>query len=223
MSERLWLGLLALELLRKLKSREGPIRISELGSKYPGSVLRERLAEMAEGGLLRLEGDRVSATAGQRLELALFAIENGAEPDSVGRAMDWRGFEDFAEEVLRNMGFKCVKHLRFKGGRGRAEVDLLAIGPLFSLSIDCKRWMRANEGGILKAAEAQRRRTEELGEWLKRTGLGRAMGMPNGAILWPVVLTLLDSGIGVKGGVAIVPILKLRDFLMRADPSVMAP
>ncbi len=213
---------MALELLRELKPGKGPIRIPELGSKYPNAVLRGRLAEMAERGLLELEGDRVSASAAQRLKLALFAVENGAELDSVGRAMDWREFEDFAEEILRNMGFKCVKHLRFKG-KSRAEVDLLAIGPLFSLSIDCKRWRRANEGGILKAAEAQRKRTEELGEWLERTGLGRAMGMPNGAILWPVVLTLLEQGIGVKGGVAIVPILKLRDFLMRADPSSMAP
>ncbi|MEM2491400.1 MAG: hypothetical protein QXW19_04865 [Candidatus Bathyarchaeia archaeon] len=222
MSERPWLRLLALELLRKLKPGEGPIRISELESKYPGVVLRERLAEMAERGLLGLEGDRISASAAQRLGLALFAIENGAGPDSVGRALDWRGFEDFAEEILRDMGFKCVKHLRFKGERW-TEVDLLAIGPLFSLSIDCKRWRRASEGEILKAAEAQRKRTEELGKWLERTGLGQAIGMPNGAILWPVVLTLLDRGIGVKDGVAIVPILKLRDFLMRADPSCMAP
>lgn len=222
MSERLWLGLLALELLKKLKPGEGPIPISELGSRYPGAVLREKLAEMAERGLLSLSGDRVSASEGQRLELALFAVENGAGFDSVGRAMDWRGFEDFAEEVLKHMGFRCFKHLRFKGER-RGEVDLLAIGPLFSLSIDCKRWKRVSEGGISRAAEAQRRRTKELGEWLERTGLGRAMGLPKGAILWPMVLTLLDLGIGVKGGVAIVPISKLRDFLMRADPSAMAP
>jgi hypothetical protein len=222
LSERLLRGLLALEILKRLGPGEGPARVSELGSRCPDSSLREKLSEMAEGGLVRLEGDLVYASAAQKLELALFAIENGAAFDSVGRAMDWRGFEDLAGEILKGMGFKCFKHLRFKVDR-RSEIDLLAIGPLFSLSIDCKRWRSASRGEILKAAEAQKKRTMELRMWLGMAGSGRAMGLSDDAPLFPVVLTLQDHGIGIEDGVAIVPILKLRDFAMRADPFSMAP
>ena len=222
LSERLLRGLLALEILKRLGPGEGSARISELGSRYRGALLREKLSEMAEGGLVRLEGDLVYASDAQKLELALFAIENGVAFDSVGKAMDWRGFEDLAEEILKGMGFKCFKHLRFKIDR-RSEIDLLAIGPLFSLSIDCKRWRSASRGEILKAAEAQRRRTMELRRWLEMAGPDRTMGLSEEAPLFPVVLTLQDHGIGIRDGVAIVPILKLRDFAMRADPLSMAP
>lgn len=220
MNERLGLGSLALELLKRLRPGEGPVPIPEIHAGYPSGILREKLAEMAERGLLGLDGERVAADAAQRLELALFAVESGVRLDSIGKAMDWRGFEDFAEEILRNMGFRCIKHLRFKGRR-RAEVDLLAIGPLFALSIDCKRWRRASEGAISRAAAAQGRRTRELLEWLRGGGLGPAMGLPDIVPLWPILLTLQDHRIKAVGGVAIVPISKLRDFVMRADPSGM--
>ena len=87
--------------------------------------------------------------------------------------------------------------------RPRGQIDLVASGPIYTISMDCKHWKRAPSARSLESlARAQLRRSRLL---------RRSLDDPRPIV--SAILSLSDPSERFVGGVAIVPLRVLRDFL----------
>jgi len=142
------------------------------------------------------------ARAEGAVERVLAQIRAGRDAESASKALTWTEFEDFCAEALSDAGFTVQRNVMLR--KPRRQLDLFAESPTMGLSIDCKHWRRgAGRATLERVALAQVERTRQYKTRLDATSK---------AIL-PMVLTLVDNGTRVVGGVPIVPFFALKDFL----------
>lgn len=132
---------------------------------------------------------------------ALGLIASGVPEEEAARSLTWRDFEGFCAQLLRAGGYAVRENVYLS--RPRAQIDLVAMGPLFVISLDCKHWKRAPSRSALEGfALAQLRRSRLL---------RRSLRDPR-----PIVSAILSfsepSGDFVQGA-AVVPLRTFRNFL----------
>jgi len=133
---------------------------------------------------------------------ALMLVRAGRDAESASRGLTWSQFEDFCAEAVEAAGYQVSRNVRLR--RPRRQLDLVAESPTMGLSIDCKHWKRgvgASTLGRLALAQVERTRQYKT-----------RLDAPSKKFL-PMLLTALDNGPRVVGGVPVVPLLALRDFL----------
>jgi len=181
-------------------------------------MLVEKIEKLAEGKLVNSHEGLVEMDTAQRMRLAERLVHEGHDPQKVSRALDWKEFEDFAEESLERNGFRTAKHFVFKSRIGRREIDLLAWNDSLLLVIDCKHWLRGlSHSRARQVAQAQVERAEALADrsdLLKRRGVSN----PENRYLMPTILCLNEPREGIVDGVPIVAISKLISFLYGVSP-----
>ena len=132
---------------------------------------------------------------------ALKLMMSGATEEEVARRLTWKDFELFCAELLRAGGYTVRQNLVLS--RPRAQIDLVASGPLFIISLDCKHWKRAPSYSALeKIARAQLWRGKLL-----RTG------MKDPRPIVSAILAYSEPRERFVNGVAVVPIRALRNFM----------
>ena len=158
-------------------------------------------------GAVSLEGGEVCV--GDRVALALRAVELGADPAKVSDALTWRDFEAFAASALEEAGFEVARNVR-ASGRGGFEVDVVGSRPPLAVAIDCKRWSyrASSPSRIAEAAARHRRRAERLAASWPSLGLPARV-----RTLVPALLVLREDLPREVAGVAVVPASRLRGFL----------
>jgi Holliday junction resolvase-like predicted endonuclease len=182
------------------------------------AMLAERIEELAERKLITSREGLVEMDTAQRMRLAERLVHEGHDPQKVSRTLDWKEFEEFAEDSLARNGFRTAKHVVFKSRIGRREIDLLAWNDSLLLVIDCKHWLRGlSHSRARQVAQAQVERAEALAErydLLKRRGVSN----PENRFLMPTILCLSEPREGIVDGVPIVVISKLISFLYGVSP-----
>lgn len=142
---------------------------------------------------------------------ALVLARLGGDVDLAARSLNWVDFEELCALVVGASGYSARRNVRLR--KPTRQIDVVGESSSLVLVIDCKHWRRGGGPSVLAlAAEAQAERTKALAE---RTGAA------NRRAHLPVVLTLQDSRLNVLGGVPIVPLRALREFLTsvnRFDP-----
>src|SRR5947209_13050357 len=94
----------------------------------------------------------------ERALLALTLCRLGEPPELVSTSLDWREFEGFCAGLLKSSGFEVREDVRLR--MPTAQIDILAEGPSFVLSVDCKHWSRLmSNAGLEKITAAQLRRS----------------------------------------------------------------
>jgi hypothetical protein len=136
---------------------------------------------------------------------ALHLVASGIPEEEAARSLTWKDFEEFCAQLLRAGGYAVEENVCLS--RPRAQIDLVATGQLFIISLDCKHWKRAPSYSTLEGfALAQLRRSRLL---------RRSLNNPR-----PIISAILSSseyaGSFVQG-VAIVPLRTLRNFLGMAE------
>jgi len=159
-----------------------------------------------EGLSTVLEATRVSLGANCNLTegglIALSLCRLGARPELVSTSLDWREFEGLCSGLLRSAGFEVREDVRLR--KPTAQIDILAEGPSFVLSVDCKHWSRLlTASGLRRFADAQ----------LKRSELFRKTVRADPRPIVSAILTLSEQRERFIEGVAIVPLFTLRDFV----------
>jgi len=138
----------------------------------------------------------------ERALIALTLCRLGTRPELISNSLDWREFERFCSGLLRSSGFEVREDVHLR--KPSAQIDILALGPSFSLSVDCKHWSRPLTASTLRRfAEAQLRRSELFRKTV------RADPRP----IFSAILTLSEQRERFVEGVAIVPLFTLRDFV----------
>lgn len=115
--------------------------------------------------------------------------------------MTWKDFEGFCAQLLRASGYSVRENIYLS--HPRSQIDLVATGPLFVISLDCKHWKRAPSRSVLEGfAMTQLRRSR----FLRRT-------LHDKRPIISAILSLSEPAGSFVEGVAVVPLRTLRDFL----------
>jgi hypothetical protein len=132
---------------------------------------------------------------------ALDLIASGIPEEEAARCLTWKDFERLCAQLLRVSGYAVKENVCLS--RPRAQIDLVATGPLFIINLDCKHWKRAPSRSALEGfALAQLRRSRLL---------RRNLNDPKPII--SAILSFSESQGDFVRGVALVPLRTLRDFL----------
>ncbi len=177
-------------------------------------VLNRIIDRLSAEGLIVEDGGFLMATHGQRLRIAVEAVNAGAGVDIVSRALGWREFEDISAHIFEENGFSVRRRFRFKARGRRMEVDIVACRSPYIICAECKRWSRGlNDSVARRAVEAHVEKVKSLGESLGR--LVRRLGLIgwSRAVLIPATITLTPPTAKIYEEVPLIPILELPSFL----------
>jgi len=124
--------------------------------------------------------------------------------EDIAKGLDWRSFEELVFNLLSSFGFQVKKNLVIK--KPRREIDLIAEKEKYLLAVDCKSWKRRiYSSRFYKVVEAQIDRSKILSKIYKNKEV------------YPVILSIYEIELKIIKGVPIVPISKLKGFLMEFD------
>lgn len=197
-------------------SAKGSTDIDQISedSKTSVGVVKDTLFDLASKGLVETLHGRVTTSSRQRVDLAMTALREGADLESVCKHLTWTEFEEVAVIALEANRFSTRKHLRFRSTKGRFEIDVLGFLEPTIVSVDCKHWKRSwQRAATARMAEAQLLRTRELAKLLSDLKERLDISRWKKAKLMPVVLTLSDTPFKVHSGVPVVAVHRFQNFL----------
>ncbi len=207
-------GEVIISILKSTKKHHSSHKLLNTDTKWPSADLQKLIGKMQKDGLVYVSGDLLQANETQRLNLAVRAVQLGADIERVTSFLHWKEFEDMAAVVSERNGYKVHRRLRFKHWGRRWEVDLVALKRPLIVSVDCKHWQRGLHPSTLKRiVEEQVRRTKALAECMPNPSIKIECANWDKTKFVPSVLTLVPYRLKFHENVPIVPILKLQDFL----------
>lgn len=183
-------------------------------AKIPVSVAEKLLRKLQNDGLIYFRRNIVEADGMQRLQLAVKAINLGADLENVSSFLQWQEFENIAATALERNSYSVDKNLRFKYAGRKWEIDIIGYKKPIAICIDCKHWHHGMHPSTLKKfAEEQTERTCALAESIQNYPHKIECASWSMVKFVPAVLTLVVGGSRFYDNVPIVPILQLQDFL----------
>jgi Holliday junction resolvase-like predicted endonuclease len=197
-------------------TRDGPI-LNELVNKnarVSDDFAQNLLRKLQKGGLIYLQKNIIEADTMQRLKLAVYAIQLGADFERVCSFLQWKEFENVAVVAFEQNSYSVEKNLRFKHAGRRWEIDVVGFKKPIVLCVDCKHWHRGMYPSALrKIVEEQVERTVALVESLSAYAGKIECASWDVVKLVPAVLSLVAGRFKFYDNVPIVPVLQLQDFL----------
>jgi Holliday junction resolvase-like predicted endonuclease len=194
-------GLVSAELIKK-------------DAKLPSDVAQKLLRKLQNEGLIYLRKDIVEVDSLQRLKLAMYAMQLGADLEDVSSFLQWKEFEDMAAVAFERNGYGVNANLRFKHAGRRWEIDIVGCKKPIAICTDCKHWHHGmHPSALRRIVEEQVERTSALAESLPSlVGKVECASWDNVELV-PAILSLVTGRFKFYDNVPIVPILQLQDFL----------
>ena len=132
---------------------------------------------------------------------ALRQIASGVPEEEAARSLTWKDFEGFCAQLMRACGYTVRENIYLS--RPRAQIDLVASGPVFTISLDCKHWKRAASYASLEGFARNQ---------VKRSRLLRK-NLHDPKPIVSAILCLSEPMGNFVIGVAVVPLRTLRNFV----------
>lgn len=181
--------------------------------KVPCNVALNLLKKLEKEGLIYFHNNLLETDSFQRLRLAVYAVQLGADLEYVCSFLGWREFERVAVVALERNGYEVMENLRFKHAGRRWEMDVVGSKKPLVVCVDCKHWRRGMYQSVLKKiVEKQVERTFAFAESLNAFERFNCASWDKVKVV-PAVLSLVPSRFKFYGGVPVVPIFQLQDFL----------
>ena len=181
----------------------------------PIDIADEVLRKLYEKSLVELNGNNLTTTSSQRLELAIEAIKQGADPQRTCRFLEWKEFENITAAAFTANGYTIKENVHFKAADDkRWEIDLVACKQPQIVCADCKHWQHGwSRTAIEKTVDTQVERTKAFAKSLQK--FTDTLG-PNewaSATLIPIVIALATNPLKIHNNTPIVPVLQLQSFI----------
>lgn len=190
--------------------------IDELSKRLllPPSRVREFIVKLIEMKLvtLRIENDRLMVEPIDRLNLALYAIKQGANVKKVSLCLNWKEFEEFCAFAFHAYSYVVYRNFRFKCDSRRFEIDVVGVKRPYVLCVDCKRWSAGRFSVLHKYAINHTRKVEILSTCFDALNKLRVFDWSE-ILFLPVMLTVHEDKMKVYDGIPIVPVFKFNSFL----------
>lgn len=181
--------------------------------RVTGEVLGEFLKQLSLEGLITRRGRLIEASQRQRLNMAVRAVQLGADFERVCRALGWLEFEEMVSYVFEENDYRVLRRFRFMAEERRWEIDVLAIRPPLVVCSECKHWTKGlGNAAAKKTVETHLEKTRVFSENIIKTagklGLSREQ-----AVVVPIALSLMPAPMRLYKNVPIVSVLELPSFL----------
>ncbi|MFW9794001.1 MAG: hypothetical protein ACFFEE_06860 [Candidatus Thorarchaeota archaeon] len=154
----------------------------------------------------------------QRIDIAMEAINNGANVSEIVDLMTWKDFEGFVAGILSENNYRCVESFRRRGNSliQGMEIDVVGVRGQIIIAVDAKMWgIRSGKISALKtAAEKQKERTLELTTEFERLSKKLITLREGLYTIYPLIVTWLVEEVELHEGVPIVPVFKLNSFIL---------
>lgn len=206
-------------------TRGGPVEERLVGKDagVSAEVLDGVLREIASFGLIWRKRGVVGADRIQRVKIAVHSITLGGDLELACRHLEWNEFEDIVAIAFEVNRYAVRKRFCFKWAGRRWEIDVLGFKEPNIVCVDCKHWRRSwSESAVAKAAGMQLRRVSALSEALPSVREDLGLTAWKRARLIPAVLSLIPAPSKFYGGVPVVPVLQLQNFLSELPAHVYA-
>jgi Holliday junction resolvase-like predicted endonuclease len=169
---------------------------------------------MQNDGLLYFHEGVVEADSFQRLKLAVHAVTQGADIQSMSTFLRWQEFESIAAMAFEKNGHNVLRNFRFKHAGRRWEMDIVGLKKPIAVCMDCKHWHHGMYPSALKRiVQEQMQRTLALVQALPNLVDKIQCATWDNAKFVPSVLSLVAGRFKFYEDVPIVPVLQLQDFL----------
>ena len=199
-------------------TKSGPISFQVLSkdAKIPLVVAQNLVKKMKKNGLVYLRNKIIEIDSLRRLQLAVHAVQLGADFERVAGFLDWKEFENIAVIAFERNNYTVKKNLRFKHAGRRWEIDIIGCKKPIVACVDCKHWHHGMyPSAIRRIVDEQVERTSALAESLPKLGEKIECVAWKRAKLIPAVLSLIPVRFKYYRKVPIVPVLQLQDFLIQ--------
>ncbi|MEM3699612.1 MAG: hypothetical protein QXL57_01940 [Candidatus Bathyarchaeia archaeon] len=205
---------LIISILKLTKNGSVSKEIVKNNARVSSQIFEKLLEELQNQDFIYLTKSFVDADALQRLKLAVYAIELGADFERVCSFLGWREFEGMASVILERNSYVVKQNFWFKHFGKRWEIDVVGYKKPIVLCVDCKHWRYGMRPSALKKiAEEQKKRTIALVESLL-TLVGKfEFASWNNVKIVPAVLSLVPGRFKFYNEVPIVPVLQFQDFI----------
>ncbi|MGC8664083.1 MAG: restriction endonuclease [Nitrososphaeria archaeon] len=120
--------------------------------------------------------------------------------ESLASKISWKSFEKLTELMFNQIGYSTLTNFRIK----RKEIDVIAYKQDLVFAADCKHWKRMSASSLRKSVEAQKMRASLL---LSTLTFSKKQ-------IIPLIVTLYESELKIIDYIPIVPIFKLKDFVI---------
>jgi hypothetical protein len=174
----------------------------------------EIVAELSEKGLVGWDGVEFKADLEQRIEIAVRAIQIGADFEKISKSLGWKEFEELVARVFRENGYNTKSRYRFQAQGRRWEIDVLATSYPYIVCAECKHYTSGmGNRTARKIIETHIEKTEVMSEHIGE--LAKKIGVQNwkNAILVPITLTLSPTKMNIYRRVPSVSVFMLPSFL----------
>ena len=183
--------------------------------KISRNVASNLLKKLEKEGLIYFRDNLLWADGFQRLRLAVYAVQLGADLEYVCSFLGWREFERVAVMAFERNDYEVAENLRFKHAGRRWEIDVVGWKKPLVVCVDCKHWHKGLYPSALKEiVEKQVERTFAFAESVNTFERFSCAAWDKVKVV-PAVLSLVPSRFKFYGGVPVVPIFQLQDFLSR--------
>jgi predicted transcriptional regulator/Holliday junction resolvase-like predicted endonuclease len=180
----------------------------------PVDIAKEVLRKLHEKSLIGLNGNNLTTDPGQRLELAIEAINQGADPQRTCRFLEWREFENIAAAAFGANCYTVKRNVHFKANDKRWEIDLIACKHPRIICADCKHWQHGwSKAAIERTVDAQVERTKALAQSLEKFVNTLELNKWTSATLIPIIIALTTNTLKTHDNTPVVPVLQLQDFI----------
>ena len=177
-------------------------------------VFDRLLSRLKVESLISERGDLIEASPGQRLKIAVRAVELGADIERVCRALGWLEFEEMAAYVFEENGYRVRRRYRFEAEGRRWEVDVLASRRPLVVCAECKRWARGmGDAAAKRTVETHLEKTRIFSENLVKVAEELGLRGWRRAVAVPITMSLTPAPMRFYSHVPVVSILELPSFL----------
>ncbi len=176
------------------------------------------LSQLCDANIIAVEANRISLSIDQRLQLAMKAVEVGADFESVSRSLGWKEFEEISAKVLEENRFRVLRRFRFTAEGRRWEIDLLAVRAPYLICAECKHWGKGMGNQTARGiVETHLEKTGVLSRFLESLTGRIGIESWSKATLVPLVLTLSATPLEIYRRVPSVSVIGLTSFIAEFD------
>jgi len=129
---------LIISILKLTKNGSISKEIVKKDARVASEIAEKIFKKLHSNGLVYLQNNFLEADSLQRLKLAVYAVQLGADLETVSSHLQWKEFENMAAFALERNGYGVVRNLRFKHAGRRWEIDVVGFRRPMVLCVDCK-------------------------------------------------------------------------------------
>lgn len=197
-------------------TKEGPVTAEVVRENVviTNEAFEEIVTELSSNGLVDWDGVEFKVNLDQRIEIAVRAIQLGADFEKISMSLGWKEFEELVARVFRENGYNTKSRYRFQAQSRRWEIDVLATSYPYIVCAECKHYTSGmGNRTARKFIETHIEKTEVMSEHIGE--LAKKIGVQNwrNAILVPITLTLSPTKMKIYRRVPSVSVFMLPSFL----------